>query len=144
MSSWFVKCARQLLHAYILAPGRNERCTRPIATNVRKKKGKADDRAAHRPCSQPAGNQPDHRLARGLPSPGAPFAGSAALGASPSLLRPIWSLLCAAQLQGCAGAQRPPHHHHRMREKHRLISKLPGFSSSARVSLAARHAQHAV
>ena len=103
------------------------------------RKRQADDRAAHRPCSRPAGNQPDHRLA----CPGAPSAGSAALGASPDwslvcVASPIWSLLCAAQLQGCAGAQRPPHHHHRMRANHRRIKKLPGFSSFARASLAAR------
>ena len=30
ISSWLVRCARQLLHAYIRVPGRNERCTRPI------------------------------------------------------------------------------------------------------------------
>lgn len=77
-------------------------------------------------------------LARALPPPGRRRWARPRNGVC--FASPIWSLLCAAQLQGCAGAQRPPHNHHRMRANHRRIKKLPGFSSCARASLAARTA----
>ena len=77
-------------------------------------------------------------LARALPPPGRRRWARPRIGVC--FASPIWSLLCAAQLQGCAGAQRPPHNHHRMRANHRRIQKLPGFSSCARASLAARTA----
>ena len=41
MSSWFVRWARQLLHAHILVPGRNDLCTRPMPYASQRRRARA-------------------------------------------------------------------------------------------------------
>ena len=74
MSSWFVRWARQLLHAHILVPGRNDLCTRPMPYASQRRRARAlfftaqqplpvprarVARYAH-PCVPPVGPQPVH------------------------------------------------------------------------------------
>ena len=53
MSSWFVRWARQLLHAHILVPGRNDLCTRPMPYASQRRRARALFFTAQQPLPVP-------------------------------------------------------------------------------------------